>query len=319
VLILFSLLYRHVCDRFYGGSAEVTMAVDNDVSFWGGWAGQYGAVAVTAKFLLISSGVPVTSSPTPSTTIAPTSTATDTSFSVSFEVATTGVTSTALHLQVSALGEVFCTHLELSPALCLITFVSNAQLTTDDLQFDLLVTDFASRVGASDASTALQQYVLDSSAEGFIEEFFNASSLRFTVAAYQSSEVTESSTAEGNIYAYSCDLSDHLKISWRVESQGDGLSTGEAGGYITGSLTMMSAGSTPWFAAGVVQSDALAMVESPEHVVYFYEPNSQQAGMYRINAYSSSGIVADTRIRADTGVLGKHSSLSSTSIDFQQS
>jgi hypothetical protein len=104
-----------------------------------------------------------------------------------------------------------------------------------------------------------------------------------------------------------------------VESQGDGVTSGKAGGYVTGSLTMLSGGSTPWFAAGVVSDDSLTMVDSPEHVVYFYEPNSRQAGMYRINAYSSSGIIADTRIRADTGVLGKDFGPSATSIDFQQS
>jgi hypothetical protein len=201
----------------------------------------------------------------------------------------------------------------------LITFVSNSDVTTNDLQFDLLVTDFATEVLATDAVSALQQYILDLTATGFISEFEAASGLIFATAAYQSSDVTKSSAAGGDVYAYSCDLSENLKFSWEVNSQGDGSSLGMAGGYVTGSLTMLSGGSTPWFAAGVVENNALTMVSSPEHVVYFYEPNSQSAGMYRISAYSSSGIVADTRIRTDTGVLGRHTTASATYIDFQQS
>jgi hypothetical protein len=201
----------------------------------------------------------------------------------------------------------------------LITFISDAQLVSDDLQFDLLVTDFNTQTLANDANLALQLYLNDSSPTGFVEEFFTASNLRFSVATFKSSDVTETASTGSTLYAYSCDLSENLKLSWRVESQGDGVTSGKAGGYVTGSLTMLSGGSTPWFAAGVVPDDSLTMVDSPEHVVYFYEPNSRQAGMYRINAYSSSGIIADTRIRADTGVLGKDFAPSATSIDFQQS
>ena len=197
--------------------------------------------------------------------------------------------------------------------------MSNSEPTTDELQFNLLVTAFANQADANSADSTLQQYVLDVTSTGFIEEFVIASTtdLRFSVAAYETSEVSEASNADS--LAFSCSLSDSLKLSWRVDSQGDGTSTGEAGGYITGTLTMLSEGSTPWFAAGVVKDDALTMVSSPEHVVYFYEPNSQQAGMYKINAYSSSGIVPDSRIRVDTGVTGKQSTQTSTSITFQQS
>lgn len=299
----------------------------DDASIWGGWAMGYGQVAITSKFLLVSNGNPFpttmsTNSPTAFSSNTPTSFVADApSFSVAFRVATNGVTSSDLQQQLTTLGEVFCAHLLLSPSLCLITFVSHSDVATNDLQFDLLVTSFATQADANSADTVLQTYLLDTSATGFIEEFVMATtpSLRFTVAAYQSSDVTESSSDSGNVYAFSCSLSDSLKLSWKVESQGDGTSIGEAGGYISGSLTMLSEGTTPWFAAGVVEDDALTMVTTPEHVVYFYEPNSQQAGMYKINAYSSSGIVPDNRIRADTGVLGKHTSQTSTSIDFQQS
>ena len=311
--------------RFYGGSTDITMSTDGDVSIWGGWAQQYGTVSITEKFLLASNA---TSEPTVATSVSPSSSPTSlpsvfvedaSTFSVSFSVATTGVTSSELQQEVASLGSVFCTQLELDPSLCYITFVSASEGENDDLQFDLMVTDYPNEVNATNAITILQQYVADTTSEGFIEEFFAASTLRFDIAAYQSSEVTESGTQEGTVYAFSCSLSENLKLSWKVESQGDGVSTGEAGGYISGSLTMLSGGSTPWFASGLVQNDALLMVESPEHVVYFYEPNSQQAGMYKINDYASSGIVADTRIRADTGVLGKHSSQAETHVDFQQS
>lgn len=293
---------------------------NNDAQFWGGWALGYGTVSISAKFELVSSGASVTTEPSLSTTASPTVFIADgSSYSLDFVVATTGVTTDALHEEVASLGSVFCGHLSLDDSLCLITFMSSSQVTTDELQFNLLVTDFIAEGDASDASTALRTYVSDSSAGGFVEEFFTASGLRFTLAVYQSSDITESSTFSGDLYSYSCDLSDNLKLSWQVKAQGDGTSTGHAGGYIVGSLTMLSSGSTPWFAAGVVENDALTMVDSPQHTVYFYEPNSQQAGMYRVTAYSSAGIVADTRIRADTGVMAKHSSQSSTSVDFQQS
>jgi hypothetical protein len=323
---------------------------DSDVQIWGGWATSYGRVSVTDKFRLVSSGIPMptvstTASPTAvatvSTTASPTAVATTTasptavatvsttasptavdnssSFSLSFEVASSGVTTSELQPKLGDLASVFCSHLSLTPSLCLITFISDAQLVSDDLQFDLLVTDFNTQTLANDANLALQLYLNDSSPTGFVEEFFTASNLRFSVATFQSSDVTETASTGSTLYAYSCDLSENLKLSWRVESQGDGVTSGKAGGYVTGSLTMLSGGSTPWFAAGVVPDDSLTMVDSPEHVVYFYEPNSRQAGMYRINAYSSSGIIADTRIRADTGVLGKDFAPSATSIDFQQS
>lgn len=307
--------------RFAGGSTDVTMGAD-DANIWGGWASTKGVVLITAKFLLVSSGNPfpttmTTSSPTSLTTSSPTSFVEDVAtFSLAFKVATTGVTSADLQKELTALEDVFCTYLSLAPSLCYTTFVSDSEGTTNELQFDVLVTAFASQADANGADTSLQQYVLDITATGFIEEFFTASDLRFTAAAYQSSEVTESSISDS--LAFSCSLSDSLKLSWRVNSQGDGSSIGEAGGYITGTLTMLSDGST-WFAAGVVTDGSLTMVSSPEHVVYFYEPNSQQAGMYKINAESSSGIVPDNRIRADTGVTGKHSAQTSTSINFQQS
>lgn len=290
----------------------------SDVSVWGGWASQYGRVSVTEKFLLVSSDIPVTVAPSSSTTTAPT-VSYRSSYSLSFQVASRGVTTTSLQPELNTLGSVFCAQLIRPSSQCLITFVSSAVEVTDDLQFDLLVTDFTSEDQATAAVVTLEQYLADVTAAGFIEEFVVASGLRFTTAVYQSSSVTQSSSSGDNVYAYSCDLSDHLKLSWRVESQGDGTSVGAAGGLVTGSLTMLTARSTPWFAAGVVTDDSVTMVSSPEHVVYFYEPNSQQAGMYRIDAYSSSGIVADTRLRADTGVVGKHVALTATTIDFQQS
>jgi predicted ferric reductase len=91
----------------------------------------------------------------------------------------------------------------------------------------------------------------------------------------------------------SCQLSDHLGISWEGDSAAGGVE-----------LVATMASDTAWSSVGFISDESMSMVPSsgPKHTVFLHRPVSG-AALFVINGYSASSFTLDSTQRYNTLVL----------------
>ena len=178
--------------------------------------------------------------------------------------------------------------------------------------FTVVINGFSSSANAQTADQALKSYLAapSNATSSFLTDFASNSGVTLLSASHESSSVTDVTSIDVNDpnLGFSCDITSALRLSWGIESVGDGESVGSAGGSIQLSLHMSTSGGTMvWFGAGIVNHNELSMVSASSSVanaVYLYIPSTQEVGEFTLDGYSASSINRDVRYRHDSGVVG---------------